>query len=160
MLNDLKGKAVLITGGTKGIGLATGLAFGQAGAPSAGRRMAFGWTAGQSRILARRPPKAGGYPPKAGGCPLKGGGMRELFGGSPPVILRAPRKSGGCPKLLSGIRKMTGSYAPMNLQVPPKLCGLPRRSGGQAILFCEQPSASDSHCRMCQWVGRKFGPLL
>jgi|NGEPerStandDraft_6_1074524.scaffolds.fasta_scaffold00542_8 enoyl-[acyl-carrier-protein] reductase (NADH) len=32
MLNDLKGKAVLITGGTKGIGLATGLAFGQRGA--------------------------------------------------------------------------------------------------------------------------------
>src|ERR1700690_1876815 len=32
MLNDFKGKAVLITGGTKGIGLATGLAFGQQGA--------------------------------------------------------------------------------------------------------------------------------
>lgn len=32
MLNDLNGKAVLITGGTKGIGLATGLAFGQSGA--------------------------------------------------------------------------------------------------------------------------------
>lgn len=32
MLNDLKGKAVLITGGTKGIGLATGLAFGRQGA--------------------------------------------------------------------------------------------------------------------------------
>ena len=32
MLNDFHGKAVLITGGTKGIGLATGLAFGQAGA--------------------------------------------------------------------------------------------------------------------------------
>jgi enoyl-[acyl-carrier-protein] reductase (NADH) len=32
MLNDLKGKAVVITGGTKGIGLATGLAFGRQGA--------------------------------------------------------------------------------------------------------------------------------
>jgi enoyl-[acyl-carrier-protein] reductase (NADH) len=32
MINDYKGKAVLITGGTKGIGLATGLAFGKAGA--------------------------------------------------------------------------------------------------------------------------------
>ena len=31
-LNDYKGKAVLVTGGTKGIGLATGLAFGRAGA--------------------------------------------------------------------------------------------------------------------------------
>ena len=30
--NDLAGKAVLITGGTKGIGLATGLAFGARGA--------------------------------------------------------------------------------------------------------------------------------
>jgi NAD(P)-dependent dehydrogenase (short-subunit alcohol dehydrogenase family) len=32
MLNDFTGKAVLITGGTKGIGLATGLAFGRCGA--------------------------------------------------------------------------------------------------------------------------------
>ncbi len=32
MLNDLRDKAVLITGGTKGIGLATGLAFGAQGA--------------------------------------------------------------------------------------------------------------------------------
>ncbi len=32
LLNDFHGKAVLITGGTKGIGLATGLAFGQQGA--------------------------------------------------------------------------------------------------------------------------------
>lgn len=32
MLNDLRGKAVLITGGTMGIGLATGLAFGREGA--------------------------------------------------------------------------------------------------------------------------------
>ena len=32
MLNDFHGKAVVITGGTKGIGLATGLAFGQQGA--------------------------------------------------------------------------------------------------------------------------------
>lgn len=32
MLNDLHGKAVLITGGTMGIGLATGLAFGREGA--------------------------------------------------------------------------------------------------------------------------------
>jgi NAD(P)-dependent dehydrogenase (short-subunit alcohol dehydrogenase family) len=32
MLNDYSGKAVLITGGTKGIGLATGLAFAQQGA--------------------------------------------------------------------------------------------------------------------------------
>jgi NAD(P)-dependent dehydrogenase (short-subunit alcohol dehydrogenase family) len=32
MLNDLRGKAVLITGGTRGIGLATGLAFGRQGA--------------------------------------------------------------------------------------------------------------------------------
>ena len=32
MLNDLTGKAVLITGGTRGIGLATGLAFGRLGA--------------------------------------------------------------------------------------------------------------------------------
>ena len=32
MKNDFHGKAVLITGGTKGIGLATGLAFGRAGA--------------------------------------------------------------------------------------------------------------------------------
>ena len=31
-MNDLKGKAVLITGGTKGIGLATGLSFGRVGA--------------------------------------------------------------------------------------------------------------------------------
>ena len=31
-INDLRGKAVLITGGTMGIGLATGLAFGQQGA--------------------------------------------------------------------------------------------------------------------------------
>ena len=31
-LNDLRGKAVLITGGTKGIGLGTGLAFGRRGA--------------------------------------------------------------------------------------------------------------------------------
>lgn len=31
-MNDYRGKAVLITGGTKGIGLATGLAFGRAGA--------------------------------------------------------------------------------------------------------------------------------
>ncbi len=32
MLNDLRGKAVVVTGGTMGIGLATGLAFGRAGA--------------------------------------------------------------------------------------------------------------------------------
>ncbi len=32
MLNDLRGKVVLITGGTRGIGLCTGLAFGQQGA--------------------------------------------------------------------------------------------------------------------------------
>ena len=32
MFNDLRGKAVLITGGTAGIGLATGLAFGRRGA--------------------------------------------------------------------------------------------------------------------------------
>lgn len=32
MLNDFDGKAVVITGGTKGIGLATGLGFGRAGA--------------------------------------------------------------------------------------------------------------------------------
>jgi NAD(P)-dependent dehydrogenase (short-subunit alcohol dehydrogenase family) len=32
LLNDLKGKAVLITGGTRGLGLATGLAFGAQGA--------------------------------------------------------------------------------------------------------------------------------
>jgi NAD(P)-dependent dehydrogenase (short-subunit alcohol dehydrogenase family) len=32
MINDLRGKAVLITGGTMGIGLATGLAFGREGA--------------------------------------------------------------------------------------------------------------------------------
>ncbi len=32
MRNDFRGKAVLITGGTKGIGLATGLAFGREGA--------------------------------------------------------------------------------------------------------------------------------
>jgi enoyl-[acyl-carrier-protein] reductase (NADH) len=32
MRNDLRGKAVLITGGTKGIGLATGLCFGRQGA--------------------------------------------------------------------------------------------------------------------------------
>jgi NAD(P)-dependent dehydrogenase (short-subunit alcohol dehydrogenase family) len=32
MINDYRGKAVLVTGGTKGIGLATGLAFGRAGA--------------------------------------------------------------------------------------------------------------------------------
>jgi enoyl-[acyl-carrier-protein] reductase (NADH) len=32
MENDLRGKAVLITGGTKGIGLATGLSFGRQGA--------------------------------------------------------------------------------------------------------------------------------
>ena len=32
MLNDYTGKAVVITGGTKGIGLATGLAFGRVGA--------------------------------------------------------------------------------------------------------------------------------
>ena len=31
-LNDFRGKAVIITGGTKGIGLATGLAFGRQGA--------------------------------------------------------------------------------------------------------------------------------
>src|SRR5215204_4496166 len=32
MVNDLHGKAVLVTGGTMGIGLATGLAFGTYGA--------------------------------------------------------------------------------------------------------------------------------
>lgn len=32
MINDLRGKAVIITGGTMGIGLATGLAFGREGA--------------------------------------------------------------------------------------------------------------------------------
>jgi enoyl-[acyl-carrier-protein] reductase (NADH) len=32
MLNELRGKAVLVTGGTRGIGLATGLAFGRLGA--------------------------------------------------------------------------------------------------------------------------------
>ena len=32
MLNDLSGKAVLVTGGTKGIGLGIGLAFGRLGA--------------------------------------------------------------------------------------------------------------------------------
>ena len=32
MMKDYNGKVVLITGGTKGIGLATGLAFGRMGA--------------------------------------------------------------------------------------------------------------------------------
>ena len=32
MINDYNGKAVLVTGGTMGIGLATGLAFGRNGA--------------------------------------------------------------------------------------------------------------------------------
>jgi len=32
MMRDYDGKVVLITGGTKGIGLATGLAFGRLGA--------------------------------------------------------------------------------------------------------------------------------
>ena len=32
MRNDFNGRAVIITGGTKGIGLATGLAFGKQGA--------------------------------------------------------------------------------------------------------------------------------
>ena len=32
MWNDFAGRAVLVTGGTRGIGLATGLAFGELGA--------------------------------------------------------------------------------------------------------------------------------
>ena len=47
--NDLHGKAVLITGGTMGIGLATGLAFGRLGAHCI---LTYGWgTADEAEVL-------------------------------------------------------------------------------------------------------------
>ncbi|MCB9639189.1 MAG: SDR family oxidoreductase [Myxococcales bacterium] len=51
MQNDFRGKAVLITGGTKGIGLAIGLAFGRLGAQT---YLTHRWgSADESEILAR-----------------------------------------------------------------------------------------------------------
>src|SRR2546427_6161363 len=59
MLNDLRGKSVIVTGGTMGIGLATGLAFGRQGAYCT---LTYKWgTADEDEV--RRAFAAAGAPP-------------------------------------------------------------------------------------------------
>ncbi|HZU99199.1 MAG TPA: SDR family oxidoreductase [Planctomycetota bacterium] len=61
MLNDLRGKSVLVTGGTMGIGLATGLAFGRQGARCT---LTHKWgTADEGEVL-RAFAEAGAPPPR------------------------------------------------------------------------------------------------
>ncbi len=60
MLNDLQGKVVLVTGGTRGIGLATGLAFGKAGAHCV---LTHRWGSADEDEIAARFAAAGAPPP-------------------------------------------------------------------------------------------------
>jgi len=60
MRNDFKGKAVVITGGTKGIGLATGLAFGREGADVF---LTHRWSSADEREIHRKFESAGAPPP-------------------------------------------------------------------------------------------------
>jgi NAD(P)-dependent dehydrogenase (short-subunit alcohol dehydrogenase family) len=61
MLNDLRGKAVLITGGTMGIGLATGLAFGREGAHCT---LTYKWGTADEDEVRRAFADAGAPPPR------------------------------------------------------------------------------------------------
>jgi NAD(P)-dependent dehydrogenase (short-subunit alcohol dehydrogenase family) len=60
MKNDFHGKAVLVTGGTKGIGLATGLAFGRQGAHV---YLTHKWGSADEEEIRRRFAEAGAPPP-------------------------------------------------------------------------------------------------
>lgn len=60
MLNDFHGKAVVITGGTKGIGLATGLAFGREGAKA---YLTHRWGSANEDDIRRRFAEAGAPEP-------------------------------------------------------------------------------------------------
>ena len=61
MWNDYRGKAVLITGGTKGIGLATGLAFGRQGAECT---LTSKWGSADEGEIRAAFEKAGAPPPR------------------------------------------------------------------------------------------------
>lgn len=61
MLNDFRGKTVLVTGGTMGIGLATGLAFGRQGARCT---LTYNWGSADEDEILRAYADAGAPPPR------------------------------------------------------------------------------------------------
>src|SRR5262245_9928567 len=60
MWNDFSGRAVLITGGTRGIGLATGLAFGRLGADVT---LTYKWGSAEDAAVIDAFARAGASPP-------------------------------------------------------------------------------------------------
>ena len=65
MWNDFRGKAVLVTGGTRGIGLATGLAFGRRGADVT---LTYKWGAEDEDAIRAPSGDQDGLSSLAGGC--------------------------------------------------------------------------------------------